>query len=527
MNYFIRFSFISLLVVFLQGCSHTPEKLNAAEQLMDTHPDSALKLLRTIKPSLFISPAHKALYALLYSQAMDKNEIKLESDSLISIATGYYGASEPDRAGYAWFYKSRCANNRGDAKMQAEGLLKAQEYAEQTGNYKLRGLVYGDKGVMYKNQQQFDSSIHYHKLAYRTFGKINDNRNSMLGLLNTGANYLSVGGYDSALTYYNTAYRMAAKLNDSILLSTIYRTLGSIYLKEKKYNSAIHWYKKVPITHVAIYDSNKWLLLSDAFLKAGKPDSSEYYLDKMTLLNEMAPCYYQLRQSICEQKGQWGQALVYSKRVIVVTDSLNKRKLDISFAGLEKKYRYQTLQVANQQLIIKNKQNNILLLIALFLLSMGTAAILWWRNITKNRQLKVQKQLVEKEKENNILLENQLKFQKIILLNVEQHRKQSVKRPSESEVNTASADNYIFYEELIACMDLQYNNISKRLVARYSDLTERDILICCLLLANFDTGMIATILNVKLDSITKQRYRLRTRMGLQNTDNLITFLLQF
>jgi len=80
---------------------------------------------------------------------------------------------------------------------------------------------------------------------------------------------------------------------------------------------------------------------------------------------------------------------------------------------------------------------------------------------------------------------------------------------------------------LIACMDLEYDNISKRLLRDLPALSQRDILICCLLLAGFDTGMIATILDVKLESVTKHRYRLRTKLRLQTTDHLVEFLRQF
>ena len=48
-----------------------------------------------------------------------------------------------------------------------------------------------------------------------------------------------------------------------------------------------------------------------------------------------------------------------------------------------------------------------------------------------------------------------------------------------------------------------------------------------LTLAGFESGMIATILDVKLESITKYRYRLRLKFQLQNSDNLVDYLRQF
>jgi len=53
------------------------------------------------------------------------------------------------------------ANNKGEAKTQADALLKAQEYDKKTENSKLKGLVYVDKGLMYQAQGQSDSAIYY------------------------------------------------------------------------------------------------------------------------------------------------------------------------------------------------------------------------------------------------------------------------------------------------------------------------------------------------------------------------------
>ena len=183
------------------------------------------------------------------------------------------------------------------------------------------------------------------------------------------------------------------------------------------------------------------------------------------------------------------------------------------------------------------KQKSIILLFILFLSSIGITLVLIWRNRVKSHRLKVQKQLLEhemnlldKEKVNTQLLETQVKMQNILLLNVEQYRKHSIKRPSSADRRDSVISpilNITFHEELIACMDIEYNNISKRLLSRFPELTERDILICCLLLANFDTGMIATILDVKIESVTKHRYRLRTKLGMPNSDNLLEFLRSF
>jgi DNA-binding CsgD family transcriptional regulator len=533
----VRFTLSILLCLTLFSCSQTSGKLNIAEQLMATAPDSALHILQKLKPNLFTIHSDRALYALLMSQALDKNDIKVESDSLISIATKYYDENDPVHAGYAWFYRARCANNRGDAKTQADALLKAQEFAEKTDNDKLMGLVYLDKGSMYSTQRQYKNSIYYFKCAFQRFSKIKDYRNCILSSLNIGYNYLYTPHSEKAINYYLLAEKQFSHYKDTLLLSTVYRCLGGYYYQKENFKQALGYYHKVPLTHQSIYDSNNWFLVANIYYRIGNFDSTRLYLNKINRLQEMAPDYYRLWQTINEKEGNTTKALYYAKQVTLATDSLYKRKLDISFAGLEKKYKYQSLQLSNKELIIKNKQNSILLLITLFLLSLGVLIVLSWRNRVKNHQLKIQKKLleheknlVEKEKENINLLEQQLKMQNILLSNVEQYKNHSVKRPDGIDKKRHGVSpilNQTFHDELIACMDIQYNNISKRLKDRFQDLTERDILICCLLLAEFESGMIATILDVKNDSIRIHRTRLRKKLGLETSENLTLYLSQF
>jgi len=504
---------------------------------MSTLPDSSLHILQKQRVNLFISRSDKALYALLMSQALDKKGIEVNSDSLISIATSFYDDKDPVHAGYAWFYMARSASYRGDAKLQADALLKAQEFAERANDSQLQGLIYGDKGKMYTAQGQYINSICFFKCAYDKFAKIKDYRNSILSSINIGYNYLYISNSGKAITYYLIAEKNFAHYKDTLLLSTVYRCLGGAYYQRENYIQALAYYNKVPLTHQPFYDSNKWFLIASTYFKIGRVDSTRFYLNKITKLREMAPDYYRLWQTLYENKGNVTKALFFSKRVTEVTDSLYKHKLDVSFAGLEKKYNYQGLQLSNGKLTIESKKKDILLLIFLFILSIGAVGVLFWKNKMKTHKLQIQeqllereKQIVEKEKENVNLLEKQLKIQNVLLSNVDQYRKNSFKRPlssNEKQFGISPILNMTFHEELIATMDIQYNNISSRLIKYYPNLSERDILVCCLLLANFDTGMISSILDIKCDSMRIHRIRLRRKLKLKNSENLIEFLREF
>jgi DNA-binding CsgD family transcriptional regulator len=300
----------------------------------------------------------------------------------------------------------------------------------------------------------------------------------------------------------------------------------------------LHYFRLAPSTNMQCDNYNKWYLMGKTFLRKGELDSAKIYLAKVKDPAPMTVDYYQLWQEFYERKGQLSEALHFAKRVTVAKDSIQEHALTTSFAGLEKKYRYEHLAVDNNNLVIQNKQRGIILLIVLLASSIFGFVFLLWRFRVNKRQLVVQKQLLdqekalmEREKENNILLQKHMNLQHVLLKNVEQYRKQAIKRPEstpeEKTEGSKSSQVSTVHEELIYHIDVTHRNISRRLVDSYPNLTRRDILICCLLLANFDTGMIATILEVQTESINVHRSRLRKKLQLQNSENLLQFLLNF
>ena len=540
----LKYFFFSIICVYVVGCSFIPNELKTAEQLIETNPDSALHLLQKLNGKTIISSYNRALYALLMSQALDKKDIKIDTDSLITIATDYFDDSDPVHAGYAWFYHSRTANTRGNSDEQAKNLLKANDYALKTTNNKLLGLVNYDMATMHFNQRQYNQSILYFKVSTKYFTILKDTDNIVLSNLYTGYSYLYLSKIDSAELYYRQAESIATKINNKNLLSIILRNIGTMYFQQGNYNEAIKCFYRVLLTGNKIYDSNKYYLIADVHIKINRLDSARYYLHKVDNLHEIAPDYYKLWQAIAEKEGDKTKALNFANKVSFVTDSIYKKKLETSFAGLETKYKYQRLQIANQSLKIKNKQRGLYLLVTLLILSVFIVLFLFWRLKVKKKEIKYQKniagkkqELLEKErentvkeKENNALLERQLKLQNILLSNIKMHQTNTVKRPTvwrDGSKEIIAKQYETFYSELKTYVDMEFNNFTTRLKDKHPVLTENDIFITCLLIADFETGMIATILNVQTDSMNKQRYRLRTRLKLSNSDNLLNYLLHF
>ena len=101
---------LSLLLLLLAFTACGDKKavtdvLNRAEAVMNEHPDSALNLLRTLTFDDFRKEKNRARYALLHSQALDRNYIDTTRDSLVSVAVEYYKDGNDVRSKFLVFFK--------------------------------------------------------------------------------------------------------------------------------------------------------------------------------------------------------------------------------------------------------------------------------------------------------------------------------------------------------------------------------------------------------------------------------------
>lgn len=528
-----KFNLLLLSFCFaLFACNSTHPDLKRAENVLLSSPDSALKILKSIPNSNSFDPENHALYALLMTWAIENNDIGVENDSLIRIATDYFNDNNPKRAGWAWLLRSRIYDfGSGDQSENAKALLKAQKFANQSSDKLLNLCIADDKARIFIIQSQYDSALYYFRATLKGMEELKSERNCALVLIEIGSTLSDQNKLDSCIFYFKKAERIANKINESLIYANIYNSLSTLYLKEKNYYQTIYYALKSPITNMKDINAEKWYNLSKAYYEIGKLDSSRYYLRNIKdNYRFIASDFFRLLKNICEKEGNQNEANRYAIIIVQTEDSIKNKKLKTKYDILENKYKFQNLELENKNLELKNNQQKIYFLFYLFGLSVCVLGAVLWRNKVRKKELTFQSKIIqndkilfEKEKENNQLLELQLKVQRILLLNVEQYKKNSINQT----IKDIDLKSTLFHDELITCMDIKYNNISKRLKNSYPELSDRDILVCCLLLSDFETNMIATILDVKNETILILRSRLRKKLSLKNSENLVLFLSNF
>ncbi len=75
--------------------------------------------------------------------------------------------------------------------------------------------------------------------------------------------------------------------------------------------------------------------------------------------------------------------------------------------------------------------------------------------------------------------------------------------------------------------DLIHENFFRNLKERYPSLTPTDLKLCSLLRLNYSSKEIAEMLNISIRGVEAARYRLRKKLNLSETDNLVDFMIKF
>ncbi len=521
-----------VLMLALVACTPHPT-LAEAERLFDTDYDSACALLRSIEPQHLRSRADRALYALSVTRGRFYRGMPDANDSLITIATAYYDHRDTHRAALAWFYRAKTVALTERYDEQIAALLKAQHYSIKEGNHRLLAYIYLERASLFDHQRQPDSALHNYRRALQAFAAQHDTLNAVNTEMQMACLYSRLKDYAKAESICRRLLQHEARLPVAYR-SALHRMMGSISHSRGHYLLAAQAYGQTPRTSDPAYDDNLSYLIAKSYCASGQYDSAEHHLRTIVNYKAMAPDYHKLWAALHQHRGNYPSATASMEKAMAATDSLYRHRIDQSFAGLEKQFNYQQLKLKNQKLEINHFRVKLLVLICFIGIAALAALFYVYRNKAKMRHLEMDKELleqknlrIEKEMENTKLHERQLELQQHILINLEHYRKNVFKNPEFIKERLSPAKNDHFFIVLTTAIDLEYSSISLRLRQSFEKLSDTDLITCCLLLAGFDTGTIASILDIKIESMILKRSRLRKKLNLDSSKNLLNFLRNF
>ena len=357
--------------IFLAGCFSSAKenaRMDSAESLMESAPDSAMTILDSISLGALSSQKDKARYALLKSMALDKNYIDATSFDLLQPAIDYYlKKGSPDEKLRTLYYQGRIYQNRGNDDEEAmRCFLKATEESDQILDSLCLGRTYFAMSVLYASQYRMEDYILSAHNASEIFSRINRNDLRRASLNNELDGYILLDNKQKA----DSIMSLLASSNNS---------------GDDPYNSYLH--NKI-IYGVEFLSDNSLRLLLDslsmmpsgediqldmarAYAKIGQPEKAQIYLDSVKADEYLqSPKYWAIKSEIFERNNDLSDALGALKSYILVSDSNTNSLISQDLLFVEQRYALEKAALVEKQEKDSIKKNSIISVLCLIILGM-------------------------------------------------------------------------------------------------------------------------------------------------------------
>ncbi|MDE6190856.1 MAG: hypothetical protein K2G47_04450 [Muribaculum sp.] len=311
-------------ILFLAACSSDPATatLDRAETLMEQYPDSALAMLDTLSPPT--SAGENARYALLYSQALDKNHIDVADDSLISIAVNYYeNSNDLQRHMLSQYYHARILYNKKSYPRSLLAHHKSLKCAEELGDDFWCGRNAGQISTIYYDFYHSSDAFNYAQLSYEYLKKSGRQPFLNYAILELSHAYYEQESYDNALRFAKNALDSALKYNDKELYICARGIGADCHYYLGQYDNAINDY--LDLLDIE-YRADIIGLLGLSYLNSNQLEKAAKL--RTDTIESDAIRFLLLKSEINKRKGDYKSALSLVENVMFRNDSVLEMSLN-------------------------------------------------------------------------------------------------------------------------------------------------------------------------------------------------------
>lgn len=295
---------IMVLSASLAGCGgHSPawEQLGMAEMVMEEHPDSALAVLRGIDASVLKGREEKARYALLMSQAMDKNYIDTTRFDVLQPAIDYYlKKGTPDEKLKTLYYQGIIYLNANDRSKASRSMLKCIDMANECSDSLTLARAHVVLARVYYDFYDFNLSYRHYRDAATIYEGLSLNRLGFIRRLD--------------------ALNIAILLNDKVKADSMMNILKGYDEIDENENKRLTGYK---LSYILKFGTDRELR---SFLEKTRMDSlydMNDYLDLASAYNRLQDDNKALKiLNLVHESGEEYDTLKYEATAVFIYEAL-------------------------------------------------------------------------------------------------------------------------------------------------------------------------------------------------------------
>lgn len=280
MKHFFTIIISFLLLTACGESGRNRQLLNRAEAVMEDSCEVALSILQnSIDTTTLNTERGRAIYAVLLSQALDKNYIDLTSDSIIAPAVEYFAdGNEPHYAMLTHYYYGKILLNQNKLSDAIISCTKAENFAKDLNDDFYLGLIYGVVANTYSLTHNHTESIKYANLSYNHFSKINKQPHKKYAYYSLAVSYNNNGDFNESQVIYRELIDLAKINCDITFLVKILESYSHLLWFNQKHTEAKQILKSLQSKFNHQLSAISLAHLADIYTKENNLDSAYYYL---------------------------------------------------------------------------------------------------------------------------------------------------------------------------------------------------------------------------------------------------------
>ena len=549
-----RLIFISIFAILLAACtgrlSHN-RVLVQADSLMQSRPDSALRILESFSTDSLKTKAERAYYALLITKARDKNYVVQKNDSLIQTAVQYYDSTkETKMQAHAYYHWGGIYRDRNEHAKAIEKYLWSVPLAKKVGDKALLGRIYTNIGHIYYLQKLYDKADSIYRQTEQMGILLQDTSLWAEAVAIQGKIKLYQNRYSTAEEKLLEALSVLGDFKQDGIRANIASALSSLYSRTGDGKKALEYAKQnLKLQEDTIHCYRAFLILGDAYYKLRQYDSAHYYIKKSILspgYGTKASSFMRLGE-IAQKQGRVIESLELERLYTLHRDSLEEASQSTDILEAEQKIRMQELEFQFESFLSKYQ------LLSLIVIVLGILTICLLQSYYK-KVLKKEKILQQQEEEKLQMMHLQLQEEmeqkdkeiKALQEQIAQQRYNDRQQSQIAELHKLQKQRLALMEEIISLTDvnLKINQILSdhkekghsteclsehewaRLAAeidkdgiiqriRYKyQFTDEEYYLCCLQLTNYSVTEMGHLLRCKRITVYRKEQKILKEMGL-------------
>ena len=533
---------IFLLALPFTGCQkHYPvaDKLSQAEICMDEEPEAALRVLESIGQPELQTQAHHARYALLYSQALDKNFIDLTSDSLINIAVDYYKDRDDVRAKFlSYYYLGRIYTNANNLTQATLAYMEAEQLVDELGDGYAAGLLYKQMGLIYNSYYDFPKGLQAHQQAIEHFTKANKPVHRIQAMLTLSNIYRNMHNENIGYEVLRTAITESQKLNDQSLIKSCINNLIVVCIDLERWEEATQWYQEYQKNN-----SRNYPTVAFYGYIARLHAKNKNFKDAFMLLDETWKKTKSLQDSINlfhaesqvhQMNGSWEEAYRSMAKSISHQNKVIRKSLQQPVLTAQNNFLNQELELQKYKAQSERQMRIIGVVLTILLVVAAVYGVSVYikrqrekylkqirKQVARIELLKDEKNGMEEEvrKLNQLLLQGGELKDELMQAKGEWTRLKDIRAlelytrlRQDPSLYNPSAD----YDALLRWVDIASVRFAERLQESYPHLNVSEITLCSLVRMGYSPSQMAEILHVKIPTVNRYIYRICTSLELPN-----------